>query len=182
MSAGRMYSECRLRGPLTAAIIGASMSSRFMRTFLPSRKNLVVTLRREEVETVGTDRLHKGVAAAGQDDDAVLGVGADRVKQMHQLLVGVPIKHQRAAIYVKRQFQHAGCRTGQPGVGRFRDMRRTGSRTCTLSCAVTSVVWSHQVETARAISAGPRPAWPICDDRLFTKVGREARRSSSDTP
>jgi hypothetical protein len=35
-----------------------------------------VALRGEEVETFRTDRLHKGVAATGQDDNAVIAVRA----------------------------------------------------------------------------------------------------------
>ena len=43
--------------------------------------DFVVALRGEEVETFRTDCLHKGVAAAGQNDNAVIAVGgADGVK------------------------------------------------------------------------------------------------------
>ncbi len=59
-------------------------------------KDFVVALRREEIETFGTDRLYEGVAASGQDDDAVVGVRADRVKEVDELFVGVPVEHQRS--------------------------------------------------------------------------------------
>ena len=79
--------------------------------------DLVITLRTEEVEGLGADRIHKGVSAAGQDDDAVFRIGADRVKEINELLVGMPVEDQLAAIGVKRHFQNAGLRTGQPGIG-----------------------------------------------------------------
>ena len=49
-------------------------------------------MRAEEVETFRTDCLHEGVAAAGQDDNAVIAVGADRVKQVHELFVGISVE------------------------------------------------------------------------------------------
>ena len=70
--------------------------------------DLVVALRGKEIETFRTDCLHEGVAAAGQDDNTVIAVGADRVKQVHELFVGISVEGQRAAIGVKRHFQHAG--------------------------------------------------------------------------
>jgi hypothetical protein len=49
-------------------------------------------LRSEEVETLRTDCLHEGVAAAGQDDNAGIAIGADRVKQFDELFVGISIE------------------------------------------------------------------------------------------
>src|SRR2546430_847105 len=69
--------------------------------------DLVVALRAEEVEAVGADRLHERGTAAGEDDDASIGIGADRVKEIDELFVGVPVEDQRTAIRVKRHFQHA---------------------------------------------------------------------------
>ena len=59
--------------------------------------NLVVALRGEEVEALGADGLHERAAAAGQDDDAVIGVRPDRMKQVDKLLVSMPVEDQRAA-------------------------------------------------------------------------------------
>jgi hypothetical protein len=70
--------------------------------------DFVVALRGEEVETFRTECLHKGVAAAGQDDNAVVAVRADGVKQIDELFVGISVEGQRAAIGVKRHFQHTG--------------------------------------------------------------------------
>ena len=95
--------------------------------------DLVVALRGEEVEAVRADRLHERLAAAGQDDHAIVGIGADRMKQIDELFMGVPIEDQRAAIGVKRHFQHAGFRTGQASIGKTR--RDTSSkRPMTCSC------------------------------------------------
>ena len=69
--------------------------------------DLVVALRAEEVEPVGADRLHERGTAAGEDDDASIGIGADRVKEIDELFVGMPVEDERTAIGVKRHFQHA---------------------------------------------------------------------------
>jgi hypothetical protein len=58
----------------------------------------------------------KRIAAAGQDDNAVIGVGADRVKQVDKLFMGMPIEHQSVAIGVKRHFQHSTFRAGDLGM------------------------------------------------------------------
>src|SRR6202049_2902165 len=78
--------------------------------------DLIVALRGEEVETFRTDSLHKRIAAAGQDDNAVIAIGADFVKQVDELFVGIPVKGQRAAICVKRHFQYASLGTGQSSI------------------------------------------------------------------
>jgi hypothetical protein len=60
----------------------------------------------------------KRIAAAGQDHYAIVAIGSDRVKQVDELLVGIPVEDQRAAIRVKRHLEHACLRTGQQGVGK----------------------------------------------------------------
>jgi hypothetical protein len=50
--------------------------------------DLVVTLRAKEVKAFGADRLHERLAAAGQDHHAIVGIGADHVKEIDELLVG----------------------------------------------------------------------------------------------
>ena len=79
--------------------------------------DLVVAPRGEEIEAVGSDRLHERIAAAGQDDDAIIRIGTDRVKQVDELLVGVAVEDERAAIGVKRHFKHARRRTAETGIG-----------------------------------------------------------------
>src|SRR5271154_164255 len=80
--------------------------------------NLVVALRREEVEALGADGLHERVAAASEDDDATVGVRPDRMKKVYKLLMSITIEDQCAAIGVKRHFQHAGFRKGQTSIGK----------------------------------------------------------------
>ena len=80
--------------------------------------DFVVALRGEEVETFRTDGLHEGVTAAGQDDNAVIAVGADGVKQVDELFVGISVEGQRAVIGVKHHFQHACLGTGQSSIGK----------------------------------------------------------------
>jgi hypothetical protein len=46
----------------------------------------LVDARRKEVETIGRDRIHECVAAAGEDDDAVIRIFADLVEQVSELL------------------------------------------------------------------------------------------------
>lgn len=55
--------------------------------------DLVVALRAKEVEALRTDRLHKRSATTGQNDDAIIGIGGDRVKQVDELFMGMPIEH-----------------------------------------------------------------------------------------
>ena len=78
--------------------------------------NLVIASRGEEVETLGADGLHKCVAATGQNDDAIVGVRPNRVKQVDELLVSMAVENERAAIGVKRHFEYAGFRAGQPSI------------------------------------------------------------------
>src|ERR1700751_4336336 len=44
--------------------------------------DLVVALRAKEVEALRTDGVHKCSATTGQNDDAVIRIGGDRVKQI----------------------------------------------------------------------------------------------------
>jgi len=71
----------------------------------------------KEVEALGADRLHERPAAAGQDDHAIIGIGADRVKKIDKLFVGMPVEDKCAAIGVKRNFQNAALRTDLAGIG-----------------------------------------------------------------
>ena len=58
--------------------------------------DFVVALRGKKIEAVEGDPLHERIAAAGQDDDAVVGIGADRMEEVDELLVGVPEAPLRA--------------------------------------------------------------------------------------
>ncbi len=78
--------------------------------------DLVVALRSKEVEALRADSLHEGLAAAGQNHHAIVGVGTDAVKEIDELFMGVPIKDERAAISVQRHFQHTTFRACQAGV------------------------------------------------------------------
>ena len=69
--------------------------------------DLVVALWGKEVEALRADGLHERVAAARQDDNAIITVRPDRMKQVDKLFVGMPIENQRVAIRVKCHFQHA---------------------------------------------------------------------------
>src|SRR5256885_11680230 len=60
--------------------------------------DLVVTPWGEKIEAVERYPLHESIAAAGQDNDAVVPVRADRVKQVGKLFVGMAVEDQRAAI------------------------------------------------------------------------------------
>src|ERR1700751_497392 len=80
--------------------------------------NLVITSRGEEVETLGADGLHKCVAATGQNDDAIVGVRPNRVKQVDELLVSMAAENKRAAIGGKRHFEYARFRPSQPSIGK----------------------------------------------------------------
>ena len=60
--------------------------------------DLVVALWGKEVEAFRADGLHERVAAARQDDNAIITVRPDRIKQVDKLFVGMPIENQRAAI------------------------------------------------------------------------------------
>jgi len=51
-----------------------------MRTFLPLAIDLVVALRSKEVEAVRADSVHERIAAASQDDYAVVRVRSDLMK------------------------------------------------------------------------------------------------------
>ena len=81
--------------------------------------DLVVALRAEEVEAVRTDFLHEGVAAAGQDHNAIVGIGADGVKQVDELLVSMAVKNQRPAIRVQRRLQHAARERVRRALGKL---------------------------------------------------------------
>src|SRR5271169_7100476 len=80
--------------------------------------DLVVAAGAKEVETVGCDPLHERIAAAGHDDDAVVGIRTDRVKKVNELFVREPVENQHPAIGVKRHLEHAGLRSGQARVGK----------------------------------------------------------------
>jgi len=80
--------------------------------------DLVVTPRGKEIEAVGCDRFHEGAAATSKDYHAIVGIGADSVKQVDELLVRVPVEHQYTAIGVKRDFQHTTLRPREVGVGK----------------------------------------------------------------
>ena len=54
--------------------------------------DFVVASRGEEVETFRTDCLHEGVTAAGQDDNAVIAVGADGVNRSTNCSWVYPLK------------------------------------------------------------------------------------------
>src|SRR6476620_318038 len=69
--------------------------------------DLVVALWGTEVEALRDDGLHERVAAARHDDNAIITVRPDRMKQVDKLFVGMPIENQRVAIRVKCHFQHA---------------------------------------------------------------------------
>src|SRR5579862_1669807 len=81
----------------------------------PFAINLVIALRAEEVEAIGTDRFHVGGATAGQDDDAIIRIGADRVKKIDKLLVGISVEDERIVVGVKSHFQYARFGTGETG-------------------------------------------------------------------
>ena len=87
--------------------------------FLALAIDLVVAARAKEIEAVGCDPLHERIAAAGHDDDAVVGIRTDRMKQVNELFVREPVENQHAAIGVKRHLKHAGLRSGQAGVGKI---------------------------------------------------------------
>ena len=67
-------------------------------------------------------------AAAGQDDNAVIAIGADGVKQVDELFMGMSIKNQRAAIRCEapppaRQFANGSVEHWE----NCRDKRQSGS-------------------------------------------------------
>src|SRR3989442_13947602 len=64
-------------------------------------QDLVVALRAEEIEALRADCVHESVAATGQDHYAIGVVLADRVEQMDELLVGVAVEDQLAAVSVQ---------------------------------------------------------------------------------
>jgi hypothetical protein len=93
------------------------MSRRCIRTFFALAIDLVVAPWGEKIEAVERYPLHESIAAAGQDDHAVIRVRADRVKQVNELLVGMAVEDERAAVGVQRHFQNASRRTAETGIG-----------------------------------------------------------------
>jgi hypothetical protein len=61
--------------------------------------------------------LHERVAATGQDDDAIVGVRTNHMKQIDKLFMDMSVEEQRAAVSVKRHFEYARFRAGQPSIG-----------------------------------------------------------------
>src|SRR5437899_3885059 len=79
-------------------------------------QDLVVALRAKEIEALGADCVHERVAATGQDHYAIGRVLADRVEQMDELLVGVAVEDQLAAVSVQGDFEHAIWLAAEAGV------------------------------------------------------------------
>src|SRR5438309_6250245 len=116
MSVSSAYSECSSTGPFKAAIIGDSMSRMFKRNLAAFAQDLVVALRAEEIEALRADCIHERIAATGQDHYAIVVVLTDRVEQMDELLVGMAVEEQFAAVSVQGDFEHAIGLAAEPGV------------------------------------------------------------------
>src|SRR5437879_6124092 len=116
MSVSSAYSECSSTGPFKAAIIGDSMSRMFKRNLAAFAQDLVVALRAEEIEALRADCIHESVAATGQDHYAIVVVLTDRVEQMDELLVGMAVEEQLAAVSVQGDFEHAIGLAAEAGV------------------------------------------------------------------
>ena len=80
-------------------------------------QDLVVALGREEVEALGVDRIHEGVARTRQDHHAIVAILADGVEQVDELLVCVAVEDQLPAAAVQRDFEHAVGLAGEAGIG-----------------------------------------------------------------
>src|SRR5216684_1202713 len=70
-------------------------------------KDLVVSGRGEEIETLGRDLGAEFVARPGQDDYVVLGIIADVAERPNQRFVHVAVEHQRAASRMQGDLQNA---------------------------------------------------------------------------
>jgi hypothetical protein len=60
--------------------------------------DLVVAPGTEEVKTFRTDRFHECGTTSGKDDDSVLRVGTNLVKEIDELLVRMSVEHQDLAV------------------------------------------------------------------------------------
>src|SRR5947208_13899135 len=78
--------------------------------------DLVVAPWGEKIEAVERYPLHESIAAAGQDDHAVVRVRADRMTQVDELFVGMAVEDERTAVGVQRDSQNASRRPAETGI------------------------------------------------------------------
>src|SRR3989475_1118763 len=116
MSVSSAYSECSSTGPFKAAIIGYFDVEDVRENLAAFAQDLVVALRAEEIEALRADCIHESIAATGQDHYAIVVVLTDRVEQMDELLVGMAVEEQFAAVSVQGDFEHAIRLAAEAGV------------------------------------------------------------------
>src|SRR2546427_6543608 len=116
MSVSSAYSECSSTGPFKAAIIGYFDVEDVRENLAAFAQDLVVALRAEEIEALRADCIHESIAATGQDHYAIVVVLTDRVEEMDELLVGMAVEEQFAAVSVQGDFEHAIWLAAEAGV------------------------------------------------------------------
>ena len=116
MSVSSAYSECSSTGPFQGADHRYFDVEDVRENFATLTQDLVVASRAKEIEALRADCVHKSVTATGQDHHAVGVVLADHVEQMDELLVGVAVEDQLAAVSVQGNFEHAIGLAAEAGV------------------------------------------------------------------